>query len=717
MRSCITKSKHMKKLMVTLMGLMMCLVCWAQTPDSTRVLNDLQPLKQQPREAILITQFLAGFHYNKTNLNDSLSEVIFSNLFSDLDANRAYFLEKEVAAFESYKYELDNQLVEGDLRFGFEVFSAYRTRAIERYQFVYKLLEKEMDFDKEEYFDFDRENAPWPKNERERDELWRKIIKNQALPYKLAGRDWPDISKSLTDRYKRVERAVTQYTSEDVFQAYMNAFTTAYDPHTNYFSPTDAEDFEIDMSLSLEGIGARLMQQLDYTVVSDIMPGGPAYLGKELEQNDKIIGIAQGDEGVFEDVIGWRLSEVVRKIRGPKGTVVRLQVLKHSKGASAQPEVIRIVRDKIKLEEQEAKAEVIPFVENGKTYKLGVITIPSFYINFDERNRGVQDYKSTTRDVKALIANLETQGIDGLMIDLRYNGGGSLDEAIELTGLFIPDGPVVQVRDMQNQVEVMADTDGGRVLYKGPLTVLVNRYSASASEIFAGAIQDYKRGVILGENSFGKGTVQNIVDLGPQLQRQMNRMISMYQQEGDVKAATELKELRAYLTENQIDLGQLKMTMAKFYRVTGNSTQRIGISPDVNFPTPFAPEEVGESRQSNALPWDEIISAQFKPTNQVDQKIVDQLNELYRLHLNEDPDLRKLVAEIEKSKQEMLQKSISLNLEERRTEGADEETDELATEIPANEVGEEPLPSRLSKDPYLKEAIRLLAELARKSIG
>lgn len=704
----------MKKLKLILLAFAVSFSVLAQDAKELE-LTDLAPHKEHPREAILITQFLSGYHYNKTSFNDSLSSVVFDNLFSDLDNNKAYFLQKEVNAFESYRYDLDTDIPEGNLEFGFKVFTAYREQALERMQFVYKLLEEEFDFGKAEYYDFDRSKEPWPKNEKEQNELWRKIIKNQALTYKLAGREWADIAESLTNRYKRVEKALYQYTSEDVFQLYMNAFTTAYDPHTNYFSPMAAEDFEIDMSLSLEGIGARLSQQLDYTVVADIVPGGPAYKSKELVANDKIIGVAQGDEGKFEDVIGWRLSDVVRKIRGPKGSIVRLQVLKEAAGTSALPDTIRLVRDKIKLEEQEAKAEVIPIKENGKSYNLGVITVPSFYINFEERNRGVKDYKSTTRDVKRLITELEEQGIDGLMIDLRYNGGGSLDEAVELSGLFIPDGPMVQVRDMRNQVDKLKDPDNGEVFYDGPLTVLVNRYSASASEIFSGAIQDYKRGVILGETSFGKGTVQNIVDLGPQLERQMNRMIAIYTQSGDTRSAGELRQLRSYLRDNEIDLGQLKMTMAKFYRVTGNSTQRVGISPDVHFPSLYEPSEIGESSQPNALPWDEILSAQFKPVDEIDQRVIDQLNQLYRIHLNEDQDLKKLVKEIEEAKKAQANRSVSLNLEERRN--AQNEEDDLSEELRTGDFTDEKNTERLSEDPYLKEGLRLLVELTRKSIG
>jgi len=677
-------------------------------------LKDLQPQKEHPREAILITQFLSGYHYSKTDVDDSLSSTIFENLFDDLDPNRAYFLKEEIQQFDAQRYTLDEALTNGDLSFGYEVFNEYRDQALDRIARVYDILDQAFDFGKEEYYDIDRSDSPWPETQKEQDELWRKIIKNQALTYKLAGKEWKDIAQSLRERYQRVEKALHQYTSEDVFQLYMNAYGTAYDPHTNYFSPMAAEDFEINMSLSLEGIGARLTQKLDYTIVADIVPGGPAYKSKELSQDDKIIGVAQGDEGEFQDVIGWRLRDVVRKIRGPKGSVVRLQVVKAS-SASTLPDTIRLVRDKIKLEEQEAKAEVIPIRQGDQEYKLGVITIPSFYIDFDERNRGVKDYKSTTRDVKKLIRDLEEKGIDGLMIDLRYNGGGSLDEAVEMTGLFIPEGPVVQVKDMRGQVDKLTDPDKGDVFYDGPLSVLVNRYSASASEIFSGAIQDYKRGVVFGENSFGKGTVQNIVDLEPQLRRQLNRMVTIYQRTGNKDEAEKIKELKRYIQENDIALGQLKMTMAKFYRVTGKSTQRVGIAPDVHFPTGYNPSETGESGRPNALPWDEIFAADYEPTGQISQRVINELNQSYRQHLNEDPDLRRLVKEMEKLRKERSEEKVSLKLSERKEE--ESEVDDLSTTLQSGDFTDEENASRLSEDPYLKEGLKLLAELTDKTIG
>ncbi len=652
--------------------------------DSLKV---LEPKPEHASEAYVITNLLKRYHYRKLPLSDSISSVIFDNYFTSIDPNKAYFFKEDIKQFEDLRYKLDTQIPEGDLDFAYHVFELYRERALNRIDYVFELLETEFDFTKDESYMFDRENEDWPTTNSERDEVWRKIIKSQALTYKLSGNDWDKTVKGLKRRYERIQKAIYQYNSEDVFQSYMNAYTNAYDPHTDYFSPPDAENFQIDMSLSLEGIGARLMQNLDYTQVAEIIPGGPAYKSKELYKDDRIIGVAQGDDGEFLDVIGWRLDDVVAKIRGAKGTVVRLQILKASKGQNALPDTLRLVRDKIKLESQAAKAELIPISEGNSTYKLGVITIPSFYLNFDELNAGVKDYRSTTRDVKKLITDLKEQGMDGLMIDLRFNGGGSLQEAIEMTGLFIPEGPVVQVRNTDQSVDKMDDNDGGQVFYDGPLAVMVNRGSASASEIFSGAIQDYRRGVIIGESTFGKGTVQNIIDLD------------------------------RYIRNPEMRLGQLKMTLAKFYRVTGSSNQRVGIAPDVQFPSIYDAEEYGESSRPNALPWDEIENANFKPTNNIDEELLDNLNALYRNHLNSDEDLQKLMKEIEEAKERRSQTSVSLNYEERR-QPEDDGQDDLSVSVEQDEVSaEEETRKKLQEDPYLKEGLRLLAEIARKKIG
>lgn len=655
--------------------------------DTLRI---LEPKPEHASEAYVITNLLKRYHYRKLSLSDSISSVIFDNYFESLDPNKAYFFKSDLKQFEHLRYDLDDQIPAGDLDFAYNAFELYRERALDRIDYIFGLLETEFDFTKKESYEFDREEAQWPATEEERDEIWRKIIKNQALTYKLSGNEWGKIVESLTKRYQRIQKAIYQYNSEDVFQSYMNAYTNSYDPHTDYFSPPDAENFQIEMGLSLEGIGARLMQNLDYTQVADIIPGGPAYKSKKILKDDRIIGVAQGDEGEFIDVIGWRLDDVVAKIRGPKGSVVRLQILKASEGVSAMPDTIRLVRDKIKLESQAAKSELIPITEGNTTYNLGVITVPSFYLNFDDLNAGLKDYRSTTRDVKKLIEELKGQGMDGLLIDLRYNGGGSLQEAIEMTGLFIPDGPVVQVRNTDQSVEKYQDKDGGNVYYDGPLAVLVNRGSASASEIFSGAIQDYKRGVIIGESTFGKGTVQNIIDLDK------------------------------YIRDPNMKLGQLKMTLAKFYRVTGSSNQRIGIAPDVQFPSVYDTEDFGEASRPNALPWDEIENAKFKATDNIDEKLLDRLNVLYRSHLNEDPDLKKLVKEIEEAKLARNESSISLNLEERkkRAEADDDRSTDLSTTVDQNEVTAlDETNQKLKDDPYLKEGLKLLAEITKRKIG
>tara|TARA_Y100001980_G_scaffold39272_1_gene16116 strand:+ start:14408 stop:16480 length:2073 start_codon:yes stop_codon:yes gene_type:complete len=653
-------------------------------------LEMLRPKQEHPAETKAIVDLLTRYHYKKKWLNDSISSEVFDNYLNALDPNKANFLKSDIEFLSKYRHQLDDELLDGKLDFAFQVFSIYRERSLERLDYLDVLLAKEFDWSANEELEIERED--WLQSREDLNELWRKIIKNQALSYKLTGQDWDHIVESLLKRYARVRKSVYQYNSEDVYQTYMNAFTSTYDPHTDYFSPIAKENFQIDMSASLEGIGARLTQQLDYTKVEDVIPGGPAFKSKQLQKNDRIIGVAQGDSGVFEDVIGWRIDDVVQKIRGPKGSVVRLQVLKHDKDINALPDTVRIVRDKIKLEESTAQSQMIPIIENGETFKLGVITIPQFYIDFEEMHQGKEDYTSTTRDVKRLIAELQEDGMDGLLIDLRFNGGGSLQEAVELTGLFINEGPVVQVRDTYDSVDIYVDENPG-YYYEGPLAVLTNRYSASASEIFSGAIQDYRRGIILGENTFGKGTVQNLIDLD------------------------------LYLRNSGVELGQLKMTLAKFYRVTGSSTQHIGVAPDIAFPSPYDDEAFGESNMSNALPWDEIKTTNFKKENTISDDLMASLKKLYEKHLKTDEDLRTLAEDVERIKEDKYIKSISLNYEERlKEQQAENASNDLSTTIDINELGEEKMEvdsiaKKLSEDPYLKESLRLLATLTKSKIG
>jgi len=704
--------KYLKGLFVGLLQLIIVQVSIGQEK-----LEEINPNPEHPQALFVTLNLLDRYHYRKIELDDSLSSVIFDNYISSLDPSKSYFLEKDIKYFERYRTELDDQLQQNDLSFGFDIFKVYRSRALARYDKVSQILENEFDFEKEEYLETDYDKAEWVSDPGDLDAKWRLFLKNQAIPYKINNKEWPDIKEALEKRYKQSEKSIYQYKSEDVFQAYLNALTSAYDPHTDYFSPITSENFQINMSLSLEGIGARLSKNLDYVVVAEIVPGGPAYKSKALQKDDKIIGVGQGDEGEFEDVIGWRLDDVVQLIRGPKGSVVNLIILKNNAEVGSVPDTLRLVREKIKLEEQAAKAEMIPVKINNETYNLGVITVPSFYINFDERNSGVEDYKSTTRDVKNLIDDLNEQGMDGLMIDLRFNGGGSLQEAIDLTGLFIPSGPVVQVRNTDQSIDPLFDDDENQLFYDGPLAVLTNRFSASASEIFSGAIQDYNRGIIIGENTFGKGTVQNLIDLDRPVVNYLNNLVSFKKSAN--QEFKSLQVMRDAIVKGDLRLGQLKMTLAKFYRATGSSTQNLGVKPDISFPTIYKAEDYGESASENALPWDEIQAQAFQPTNNISEELRDKLYKIYLEDLNNDPVLQKLVKDIQESESRSEDSRLSLNLQERKSNNSELDDEDLVSQINAGEIqytmDEEGL-KKLSEDPYLKEGLKLLAEMSKLSI-
>lgn len=656
--------------------------------DTTRL---LVPEPEHGKEALLITRLLLQNHYRKTPINDSLSNVIFENYITNLDNNKMYFLQSDIDYFRRYKDYFDNYLLTGNIDVPFQIFRLYQERSLDRIKQVHELLQKEPDFTMDESYVPDREKMPWPKSFDELDEEWRKAIKHQALSLKLEGKEWKDIQSTLEKRYARYEKMIEQYNSEDVFQMFMNSFTEAFDPHTNYFSPITSQNFQIDMAQSLEGIGARLVQQMDYTQIYEVVPGGPAFKSKLLYKDDKIVAVAQGDNEEFVDVIGWRLDDVVQLIRGPKGTVVRLKIIPHDAPEGSLPVEIRLVRDKVKLEEETASSKIIPITEGNTTYKLGVITLPTFYFDWEGAQKGDKDFKSATKDVKKLLEELQAEGVDGVLMDLRFNGGGSLQEAINLSGLFIAKGPVVQVKNADGSVDVGEDEDRS-VAYDGPLAVLVNRFSASASEIFAGAIQDYKRGVIIGENTFGKGTVQNLVDLDQ------------------------------FLPQEKAELGQVKLTLAKYYRVNGNSTQHLGVKPDIEFPSAYEAENFGESSQPSALPWDQIRTSSYTPTNKIDPKLISELETLYSEDIKKNSDLKELEHEIEEAKKARQKNKISLNYEVRKNEIDELETArealrDLTTEINDSEVKDTSEAREAPKDPYLDESLKLLANLIKIRLG
>jgi carboxyl-terminal processing protease len=515
------------------------------------------------------------------------------------------------------------------------------------------------------------------------------MIKSQALSLKLAGKEQPEIEKMLKERYERFGKSIRQLNTEDVFSMYMNAVTESYDPHTNYLSPKAADLFKQQMSKSLEGIGAQLQTENDYTKVAKIIPGGPANKSDLIHVNDRITGIGQGATGEIVDVIGWRIDEVVKLIKGPKGTTVRLQILPAETGVTGPSKIITLVRDKIKLEDQLAKKKTINYNKDGKALKLGIITLPDFYMDFEAYQKGDPNYTSTSRDVQKLIKELQTEHVDGIVLDLRDNGGGSLTEAIDLTGLFIKNGPVVQVKNSADKIETLAD-ENPSLIYNGPLVVLTNRFSASASEIFAGAIQDYHRGVIVGESSYGKGTVQTVIKL--------NRFIND--------------------PNNQV--GELKITFQKFYRVTGSSTQHKGVTPDIPLPTALSPEQFGESSSPSALPWDEIRGTLYQKTPMISDKVISNLTKAYQGRLKTDISLQRFVSETEETSRSYKDTKVSLNEVTRKKEMEEAEkkkaaNDKLNTKI----VTKEGTPTDVMDmdDEYLREGLFVLGDLITNKIG
>ncbi len=624
--------------------ILLALLVYGQTAYSLTKeieLDDLAPSPAQKRATDLITHFISNYHYKRTPLNDQLSQKILDKYIESLDPNRSYFLAKDIQTFEKYRNNLDDALRKSDLRPAFEIFKLFRKRVDERVQFALQQLEKNQDFSIDEEYVFDRQDAPWAKDLAELNELWRKRIKNDILSLKLSDKKPDELKTVLKKRYESLARRTHQLNSEDVFQFFMNAYTTSIEPHTSYFSPRTSENFDIQMRLSLEGIGAVLQSENEYTMVKEIIVGGPADLNKQLQPEDKIVGVGQGKNGPVVDVVGWRLDDVVDLIRGPKDSYVRLEVIPKSMGANGKRKLITLKRNKINLEEQAAKSYIIelpvPSGRHEKTVKkIGVIDLPTFYLDFAALSRGEKDYRSSTRDVKRLIEDLKKKGIEGLIVDLRGNGGGSLLEATSLTGLFIETGPVVQVKDAIGRIEVNNDPDPS-IAYTGPLAVLVDRYSASASEIFAGAIQDYRRGIIIGEPTFGKGTVQNLIDLNKYDDRSGHR------------------------------LGHLKTTIAQFFRVSGNSTQHRGVVPDIIYPTAEDVTDYGERAYKNALPWAAVRPATFHPA----MAPVDAFSSARVKHekrVATDPALKLLQEEVRTIRQLQEKKSVTLNEKKRKAE-------------------------------------------------
>ena len=675
----VSEKLHRRPAMAVLAALLLFLAPPAVTAEPL----DAAPIHTEA--APVVGQLLSRYHYRDQPIGDALAQSVYTAYFEALDPERYYFLASDLREFRDRARTLDDALRQGQLDTAFDIFARYRQRVEERSQFALQVLEEGVSFDTEQTLELDRSDVAWADSREALDRLWRKRITHDALTQKLNGRDMSEIRASLTGRYERLARSLSQYTAEEVFQTYMSVWATQFDPHSSYMSPRRSENFDINMRLSLEGIGAMLTSEGDFVEIVELITGGPAAASGELSPGDRIVGVGQSADAI-EDVVGWRLGDVVDLIRGPKGSQVYLRIL--PAGQDGRERTVTITRNRVELEEQAAQASVREIQRDGQQLRVGVIDLPTFYADFAAANAGEEDYRSTTADVRALLASDTLADIDGLIIDLRGNTGGALEEAVRLTGLFINEGPVVQVHRSNGRREVLQGPNRDGLAYSGPLGVLVDAQSASASEIFAAAIQDYGRGVIMGDQTFGKGTVQTLVGLD-----------------------------RFGVGDAQTPTGRLKLTIAKFYRVNGESTQLEGVTPDLEMPYPHVNAETGERAAEKALPWDTIRSADYRRDGSLDAFLLE-LRRRHDQRLKRDPALISVREEAERIQQARAQTRVSLNEETRRAEIEAREAARLAA---VNEqlraYGREPVETVEAidredlPDVLLDEGVEVLADL------
>lgn len=615
-------------------------VAWASVPVNTQGKRDFVSVKPEPfeREAVQISQrFLNYYHYSPQKLNDSFSSDILDAYVESLDPNKSFFMQSDLASMEAYRDQLDDAISTAELTPPFAIFNLFVQRVKERIKSANKALNKPMDFSIDETYVYDRSESDWAKNESELDEIWRKRVKNDYLNLKLTDKAEEDIKPLLEKRYNNLHKRIADLDSARVFQLFMNAWAGSIEPHTGYMSVRASENFNISMRLSLEGIGAVLQNDYDYTVIRRVVKGGPADKEGQLKEGDRILGVKQQAEKEFTDIVGWPLDDVVDMIRGEKGTRVSLQVMDGDGGMEGAVKVVEIERDQVKLEDQAAQSRLIKLNQDDEQYKIGVIDLPAFYMDFAARSRNEPDFRSTTRDVRKLLEQLQAENVDGIIIDLRDNGGGSLVEVTELTGLFIDEGPVVQVKNSRGFVDVKEDPRPGTV-YDGPLMVMVNRNSASASEIFAAAIQDYGRGLVVGERTFGKGTVQDLVNLD------------------------------RYAGHDEPTLGRLRLTMAQFFRIDGGSTQLKGVEPDIDYGTLHNSTPIGERAFDNPLPWTKIQAAEFLSWQKSVGQYSEILSELHRKRASEDEAWESLMEDYGRYWAQRAETSVTLNESARQKE-------------------------------------------------
>ncbi|WP_090555557.1 carboxy terminal-processing peptidase [Pedobacter hartonius] len=633
------------------------LACQA-APKPQKLVEGIPNIKPDEQQSLVCKEIVAlieNYNYKKLTLNDSISSLILDKYVKALDPYRSYFLASDIKEFEQFRTTLDDQFRAGDLSAPFYIFNVYSKRYNETLDYAIAHIKDKYDFNQNDTYVFDREKMPWVNNTTDLNEIWKKRVKYELINLNIAGTAEAKNVETLTKRYQNLKSQSSKLNNQDVFQTVMDAFTETIDPHTNYFNPTNAQQFNEDMARSFEGIGARLKLENDVLKIDEIIPGGPAFKSKLLNTGDRIIGVAQAT-GDFEDIIGWRIESSVAKIKGPKGTKVRLKIIPVGHEMSSKPVSIELVREKIVMEDQSAKKEVKTIQSNGKPYKIGIITVPGFYADFKAANAGDPNYKSTTRDVRLLIDTLKTRDkVDAIVMDLRANGGGSLVEAIDLTGLFIDRGPVVQVKDLKGNIEVSEDEHPG-VAWDGPFGVMVDRLSASASEIFSGAIQDYGRGIIVGTQTYGKGTVQSSIDLNKLVNPSILQRLAALVQKGPNSSGLAIKGVK----DSTPQLGQINLTMAKFYRVNGSSTQHKGVMPDIVLPSFYPMDKIGEDTEASALPWDEVQRSNFVAVADL-TAIKPELVKLHNERMEKSLDYKGLVQDIEDMKKRDTESSVTLN--------------------------------------------------------
>jgi carboxyl-terminal processing protease len=651
----------------------------------------LVPLAQQAQAARLSAEILSRSHYKKVALDDALSAKIFDRYLKDMDGEKQFFTQADIDGFSAARTRLDDAIVHDDLRTPFAIFDLYERRILERLAYSEQLLKKGFDFSEKESYQIDREKAPWPLSQEQLRDLWRKRVKSDWLRLRLAGSDDKAIRTTLAKRYDHALARAKKVKSEDVFQLFMNAYTMSIEPHTNYLGPKASEEFDISMRLSLFGIGAVLSENDDYTTIRELVAGGPAALSTKLKVGDRIVKVGEAGAPALTEVVGWSIGDVVDLIRGKKGSQVVLEVLPAAAGVDGKTERVSLVRDKISIAQQAAKKSIITTHNGGVTHRVGVVSLPVFYLDFDARSRGDADYKSATRDVSRLIEELKKENVDTLLVDLRNNGGGALSEAVDLTGLFIGKGAVVQQRNSQGAVRVES-ADNPAPLWDKPMGVLINRGSASASEIFAAAIQDYGRGIIIGETSFGKGTVQTLVNLDQLVKSDKPRF------------------------------GELKMTIAQFFRVNGGTTQLRGVVPDLRLPSATDVADSGEASFGNALPWSQIPAATYRPAGDLTE-LLPLLKIRHDTRIGQDKEFAYLQEDISEFEAKRKGNVISLNEAVRRKERdameARNKLREGRREASADKLGKKSFNAALLEDDGLQSNERnvlasLAAEKARK---